>query len=221
MGGWSEFAVAMAVFLAAHRLPVLPPVKAALRRGLGGPGFTLAYSAMSVGLLAWVIAAAGRAPYLELWAPPPWASLATLALMGLAVAILALALGRPNPLSFGGSTDPARFDPARPGLVGWMRHPLLVALALWSGAHLPVNGDLAHVIMFSVFLGFSLLGMRIIDRRRRRLLGLREWTRLAAARRRIAPDRGDTARLAMAAGLYLALLWLHGPVIGVDPLAWR
>nr|WP_299880523.1 NnrU family protein [uncultured Sulfitobacter sp.] len=49
-----------------------------------------------------------------------------------------MSLGRPNPFSFGGSRN-AQFDPAHPGLVRFMRHPLLVALALWGHA-LAVSG---------------------------------------------------------------------------------
>ena len=219
MTGWGEFAGAMAVFFASHRLAAWPRVKAPLVARLGAAGFTWAYSAMSAGLLAWIIVAAGRAPYVELWPRLPWMNLVTLALMGLAAAIFALALGRPNPLSFGGLNN-ARFDPAHPGLIGWMRHPLLVVLGLWSAAHLLPNGDLAHVLMFGLFLAFSVLGAKIIDRRRRRLLGPEEWARLAATRRVIEPSPGGVARLVAAGALYLGLIWLHAPVIGVDPLAF-
>lgn len=219
MNGWGEFASAMAVFFASHRLAAWPRVKAPLVARLGTAGFTWAYSVMSAGLLAWIIVAAGRAPYVELWPHLPWMNLVTLAAMAVAVAIFALALGRPNPLSFGGLNN-ARFDPDHPGLIGWMRHPLLVVLGLWSAAHLLPNGDLAHVLMFGLFLAFSVLGARIIDRRRRRLLGLDEWARLSATRRRVEPSLGGVARLVAAGALYLGLLWLHAPVIGVDPLAF-
>ena len=219
MGGWGEFATAMAVFFASHRLAAWPRIKAPVVARIGAGGFTLAYSVMSMGLLAWIIIAAGRAPYLELWPHLPWMNHVTLTLMALATAIFALALGRPNPLSFGGWNN-ARFDPDHPGLIGWMRHPLLVVLGLWSGAHILPNGNLAHVIMFGLFLAFSVLGARIIDRRRRRQLGAAEWARLAATRREIRPTWNGAARMAAALALYLALLALHAPVIGVDPLAF-
>jgi uncharacterized membrane protein len=56
--------------------------------------------------------------------------------------------------------------------------PLL--LALWSGAHVAPNGDVAHVVLFGLFAGFALAGMGMADRRKRRLMGDAEWTRLAA-----------------------------------------
>ncbi|HFQ15379.1 MAG TPA: NnrU family protein [Rhodobacteraceae bacterium] len=207
------------VFFASHRLPVMPRVKARLVGVLGGWGFTAAYSAMSAGLLSWIIVAAGRAPYVELWPHQGWMNLVTLALMAVASVIFALALGRPNPLSFGGMHS-ERFDPDRPGLIGWMRHPLLVVLGLWSAAHILPNGDLAHVIMFGLFLGFSFMGMKIIDRRKRRLLGEADWARLAATRRELRITTPGIARVLAGLALFALLLTLHPGVIGVDPLAF-
>lgn len=90
---------------------------------------------MSVAVLAWLIGASGCAPYVQLWAPAPWQSWVVLGAMAGVCLILAVSLRRPNPLSFGGAND-AAFDPARPGVLRWVRHPILLALALWSGAHL-------------------------------------------------------------------------------------
>ena len=136
--------------------------------------------------------------------------------------IVALALGRPNPFSFGGARND-RFDPARPGIVRYLRHPVLAALALWAGAHLVPNGDLAHVLLFGLFAAFALLGMRIIDRRKARLTGA-EWDRLrnAVAEAPLAPRplswRGAALRLALGVGAYAALIALHPLLFGVSPL---
>ncbi len=166
--GWAEFAAAFAVFFLSHALPVRPPLQPRLEAALGARGFTLAYSALSLGVLAWLIVAAGRAPYVPLWSWAPWQAHVPLIAMLPACLIIALALGRPNPFSFGGARA-ERFDPARPGIVRWMRHPLLVALALWAFAHLVANGNLAHVVMFGLLGAFAILGGRLIDRRKRRI----------------------------------------------------
>lgn len=217
LAGWGQYIAAFAVFFLSHTLPVRPPVKAAIVARIGGKGFTLAYSALSVLVLGWLIAAAGRAPYVQLWPFAPWQAHLTQLAMALSVALVALALGRPNPLSFGGARN-AHFDPAQPGIVGWMRHPLLAALLLWSLGHIPPNGNLAHVILFATFAGFAGLGMRVIDRRKRREMGGAEWRRLAGTARRVAPTAAGALRLALAALAYVGLLWLHPPVIGVSPL---
>jgi uncharacterized membrane protein len=217
MWGWGEFILAFAVFLLSHSIPVRPAMKRRLVARLGAPGFTLAYSALSIGVLAWLIAAAGRAPFVALWPWAPWQNLVTLVAMALACGIAALAIGRPNPFSFGGS-DNAAFDPARPGIVGWTRHPLLVALLLWSLGHLLPNGDLAHVLLFGTFAGFSLLGMRLIDRRTRRNMGAADWARFAPAHRPLRISRAGVFRLCAGVGIFTLLLLAHGPVIGIQPV---
>ena len=174
---------------------------------------------MSVGVLTWIIIAAGRAPYVGLWQRETWMNHVTLTLMAVAVFVFVMAIGRPNPLSFGGSGND-RFMPENPGLIGWIRHPLLLVLGLWSLAHIIPNGNLAHVLMFSQFAIFSVLGRRIIDKRRQRILGTQEWNRLSATTRNIRPSLNGMVRAAIAITLYAALLWAHTPVIGVNPLAF-
>jgi uncharacterized membrane protein len=184
--GWLWYALAFAAFFVTHSLPVRPPVRPWLVARLGPAGFGMAYSALSLAVLAWLIAAAGRAPHLALWPWAAWQNHVVLALMLPVCVILALSVARPNPFSFGGARND-RFDTNRPGIVRLTRHPLLLALALWTTAHPVPNGDLAHVILFASFAAFALLGGRLVDRRRRREMGP-EWGRLDAARRQ-APVR--------------------------------
>lgn len=216
MTGWTEFIAAFAVFFASHALPVRPAVKRPIVARIGVRGFSLAYSALSVMVLAWLIVAAGRAPYVMLWSFAPWQLWVPVIVNAFAAVILALGTGRPNPLSFGGAHND-RFDPAHPGIVGWVRHPLLVAIGLWAGAHMVPNGDLAHVLLFGTFLGFAGLGMRMIDRRKRRLMGA-DWDRLTKTTRRVNITPGGMVRVALGLGLYGLILWAHTPVIGVSPL---
>lgn len=216
MQGWSELGLAFTVFFASHAIPVQPKVKARLVAILGARGFSLAYSALSVAVLTWLIVAAGRAPFVELWPRAAWQAWVPLVANALAAVILALALGRPNPLSFGGARN-AEFDPDHGGIVGWMRHPLLVAIGLWAAAHMVPNGDLAHVLLFGTFLGFAGLGMRVIDRRKRRQMG-ESWAGAANTARRIEITPGGLLRIALGLALWGGLLALHSPVIGVSPL---
>lgn len=215
--GWGEYGAAFAVFLLSHAVPVRPPVKPWLVARLGPQGFTLAYSVLSLAVLVWLIGAAGRAPHVPLWGWAPWQAYVPLVAMLPVCLIIALAIRRPNPFSFGGAEN-GRFDPERAGIVGWMRHPLLVALAIWAGAHLVPNGDLAHVILFGVFAGFALLGQRLIDRRRQREMG-GQWAALRAGLRP-GPvwERSVIWRGAAGIALYLVVLALHPVVIGVSPL---
>jgi uncharacterized membrane protein len=217
LGGWGEFVAAFAVFFLSHSIPTRPGVKGALVARLGARGFTLASSALSTAVLGWVIFAAARAPIVILWPWDLWQNHVPVAVMTVAVAIAVLAIGRPNPLSFGGANN-ARFDPENPGLAGWIRHPLLVALALWAGSHLVPNGNLAHVILFVLFGGFALMGMKLIDRRQKRVLGATEWAHLSDTKHKFTPTLNGVVRLVLAGVVYMGLLHLHGPVFGVYPL---
>lgn len=229
---WLEFIGAGLIFLVSHRVPTMAPVRARLIRMLGERGYLSAYSLLSLGLLTWLIVAAGRAPYVELWTVHAWHYWVPNIAMPVVCAMIAFAMATPNPLSFGGAHN-ARFDPARPGMTGVARHGLLWALALWAAAHIPPNGNLAHVILFGVFAGFSLMGMVVIDRRKRRQLGDETWRQLAVAtsawplqallsgrwRPRVEGAWKMLLCRALAAILlYLILLGLHPAVIGVSPL---
>lgn len=219
---WSEFTLAFIVFFLSHSVPVRPPLRPVLVHALGQRGFTLAYSVLSLGVLTWLIVAAGRAPYVPLWSWAPWQNHVALTLMLAACCLLAASIGRPNPYSFGGGKNHL-FDPERPGVVRLTRHPLLAVLALWSAAHLLANGDLAHAILFGLFGAFSLVGSRLIDRRRKRELGEAWGVMLAdvgnnpatAALRPIGPT---LVRLCLGLILYVGLIALHPVVIGVSPL---
>ncbi len=173
MTGWIEFAAAMALFLISHRLPAMLGVKSWLRARLGEAGYTAVFSLVSLGLLYWLIVAAARAPFVPLWDQAPWQRWAVNLAMPVAALLAVFGIGAANPFAFEGRA--AGFDPDRPGIAGLTRQPLLWALALWAGAHLLPNGDLAHVLLFAPMLGFSLVGMRIVERRRRAALGEADW----------------------------------------------
>ena len=223
---WIELALAMAVFLASHRIPAALGLKAALVRGLGARGYTVVFSGLSILLLWWLIVAAGRAPFVSLWDQAGWHRWAVNLAMPLAILLGAFGVAAPNPFAFEGRQS--RFDPQRPGITGVTRQPLLWALALWSGAHLLANGDLAHVIVFAPFLLLSLAGMTLVERRRRQAMGAAEWARLTARtglfplaalvtgrwRPRTLPP---LSRLCIALALWAGLWHLHAPIIGVWP----
>lgn len=224
-----EFAAALIAFLLSHSLPARSGLRAAFVRRFGEGAWLLVYSLVSILLLAWLISAAARAPYLQLWDLELWHYHVPLMLMLPASMLFVGGAASPNPLSIGFSRRP--FDPQRPGIVGVTRHPLLWGFALWSFSHLPPNGDLVSVIMFGGFGLFSLAGMAILDRRRRRALGS-AWERLAVGTSVVpfAGVLGDRQRhgwrmrdllgtLIGGSFLYLLLLFGHPLLIGPDPAA--
>ena len=225
LGGWGEFAAAFAVFMLSHTLPARPSLRRPLTRLLGERGYLLGYSLVSLGVLAWLVAAAARAPFVLLWPYAAWQAWVPNLVMPVVCLLAAYGVGAPNPLSFGGTAR--GFDPSRPGVAAVSRHPLLLAIALWAGAHVVANGDLAHLLLFGSFAAFAVLAMPALDRRKRRQLGEDEWRRLAAHTSAwpLAALSHGRARVTLpgmwrfAAGvlLWIAMLHLHEPVIGVSP----
>ena len=228
--GWLDMAIAFVLFLGSHSLPARPTARRRLVGALGEGGYLALYSVVSLLALAWLIVAAGRAPYVELWPFAPWQLWVPNLAMPLVCLVVTFGIATPNPLSFGGRAR-QRFDPEKPGIAGITRHPLLWALVLWSASHLLPNGDLAHVLLFGGFAVFAVLGMLMMNKRFKRTLGNAEWERLARRTslvpfaaladgrwRPVGVDASEiTVRLFAAGSLYLMFLSVHELLLGVSP----
>ncbi len=217
---WQE-GLALAVFLASHGLFLRPALRRPAEAALGRTGFTLAYSLLSLLLLAWVVAAALAAPVVVLWPQAAWMRWAPPLAMPWACLLAVAGLTTANPFSIG--PGGRGYDPARPGILRLTRHPVPWALALWAAAHILPNGHLAALMLFVPLLALAVAGPGLLDRARRRTLGPAEWLGLAAATTRPVdwPALGRElgwARVAGGLGLYALLLVLHPLVIGASPL---
>jgi uncharacterized membrane protein len=226
-GGLWQLGLAVAVFLASHSLLTRPAWRRPAEAALGRTGFTLAYSLLSLLLLAWVVAAAMAAPVVVVWKQAEWMRWLPPLAMPWACLLGFAGMTTPNPFSIGpGSIGPGGrgFDPAKPGILRLTRHPVLAALALWAGAHILPNGHLAALLLFVPLLALAVAGPRMLDAKRRRSLGPEEWQRLAAATAARPLDWPALLRevgwwrLAGGLALYALLIALHPLVIGVSPL---
>jgi uncharacterized membrane protein len=227
----AEFLTALAVFIVSHAVPAAPPIRRGLVARFGMAAFLVGYSMLSAVLFTWLIRAALRAPYVEVWPPVPAAY--ALAVVGVPLALVLLGAGilSPNPLSV--SLAPGEYSPERPGAVAFTRHPILWGLGLWGLAHVPANGDVVALVMFGGLGLFALVGMLVMDVRKRASLGPQAWSALAAGTsflpfvalltgRARWPRDGRTLAGA-AAGAALAALLLGGLHIWLfqrDPLAF-
>ncbi|KGJ07503.1 NnrU family protein [Paracoccus versutus] len=146
---WGEFALALAAFLGSHVIPAR--LRGPLVARLGKRAYVAGYSLLSLALLYWLILAAGRAPFVEIWPQQPW--MRWLVNLVMPVAVLAATLG---------------------GMAG-----LMAGFTLWGAVHLVANGDLAHVILFGLLLAYALFGLAISLRRGASLR--LTWPRLALA----------------------------------------
>lgn len=171
MSGWGEYALAWGCFLGAHMIPAAPGPRGWLVARLGRRGYIAAFSVLSFALLVWLVRASGAAPYVGLWDAGGWSRWLVNLAMPVAILTGALAVGMSG---------------------------LIAGFAIWAGAHLIANGDLAHVLLFGGMLVFALSGL----------------IRLGPPRK----FRSTPARIAAALILWAALIALHPVVVGVSPL---
>lgn len=224
----TQLILAVLAFMASHAIPSLKPVRRALVTGLGERRFRILYSALSLAMIVWLGVAYAGAPHVEVWATRPWMMGVPLLVMPFACLLFVCVLSAPNPLSISASRAP--YDPARPGIVSVTRHPLMAAFALWAGAHILPNGDVASLILFGLLFALSLAGPPSLDAKRRARLGEAAWKRLAgptsslplaavlAGRTRLDIKGIGLGRAAAALLLYGLLILAHPWVIGVSPL---
>ncbi len=223
----TELAAAILCFILTHAIPAFKPLRAQLVRAMGEKMYIVLYSMMSAAVLIWLGFAYAEAPYVEIWQQGAWARWLPLWVMPFACILLVGGLVQPNPLSlsFG---DADKFDPERPGVVALTRHPVIWAIGLWAISHMPANGDLAALMMFSLLLLLGLSGPKSLDAKRRAGLGEDRWLGLAAVTSnipllawisgKIRPRGLGVVPLAGGLGLYTLLIFLHEWAIGVSPL---
>jgi uncharacterized membrane protein len=223
-----ELPLAVIAFLAPHVLPSVPGLRPWLIEKLGRAGYLSAYVILSAVTFGWLIVALLRAPYVGLWALSSWQVYVTLVLVALACTLFIAGLATPNPLSL--SVRRAGEGIPNDAILRVTRHPLLWALGLWGLSHVLVNGDVASIVLFGILAIFALGYIPLMDKRVQKARGLEEWNRLSAGtsnmlfaaclRKNSRPLVDRTLLLSVIAGLalFVLLLYLHAPVIGVNPL---
>jgi uncharacterized membrane protein len=216
----TELVGAVSAFILFHAIAALRPLRTRIVGAIGEMTYIVTFSIISLAIVVWIAVAFGKAPYIELWPYHPALRWIPLAVMPVACILIVSGLSSPNPFSLGAGS--ASFNPARPGIVAITRHPALWGLTLWSAAHIPVNGDLAAVVLFGLLTLLGLAGPASLDAKRRRGLGAAAWEALArqtaATPRTAAIVQTGAIRLLGGILLYTGLLALHGPVLGVSLL---
>ncbi|MEJ1936993.1 NnrU family protein [Nostoc sp. NIES-2111] len=223
----TSFLLALAAFLVAHLLPAWPPVRARLVALLGRRGYLVAYSLVSLALLAWLIQSAVTADDVQLWAPAAWQWWVPLVAMPAAGFLLTAGLIEANPLSVS-----LRAGDGLPAVACITRHPVLWGFLIWAASHVPPNGRLVPVLLFGAMAALSGAGFVLVDRKARRRLGEERWRALAAGsstlpfaamlagQARCGRWKALALSAALAAALYAwFLLGGHALLIGPDPLA--
>lgn len=183
--------IGLALFLGIHFVRILAPEWRLARIESMGPGpWKGLYSVVSVvGLILTIYGySLAREDAGQAFVPIESARHLTYVIMPIALGVITL------------SDLPAGYIKAK------IRHPMSIAVVLWSGVHLAANGDWASVALFGGFFIWSLILV------------------VSAFRRPIAPIEPvgvwpDIAAIFIGLGLTLLfVLWAHEWLFGVSPL---
>ncbi len=181
----------LVLFLGAHSVRIVADdwrTRAIARLGPGPwKGLVSLVSLVGLALIVWGFGLARAAP-IQLWSAPP--GMRHLAwLLTLAAFVLLAAAYLPG----------NHFK-------AWLHHPMVLAVQIWALAHLLVNGNLAHLVLFGSFLVWAACDLAAA--RRRDLAGQVVYP----------PGRwGPTLATLVTGVLAWAVfgLWLHGWLIGI------
>jgi uncharacterized membrane protein len=142
------YVAGLVLFLGIHALPMLQSTRGRILAAWGEGRYKLAYSLLAIaGLVLIVLGWRAAGPGPQLFAPSPLAIRVAPFVM-IAVFIL-----------LASSHAPAHLRAA-------VRHPMLIAVMLWSIVHLFANGDTRGTILFAAFLGWALVDLASVVRRR-------------------------------------------------------
>ena len=101
------------------------------------------------------------------------------------------------------------FNKAPGKIRGWLRHPLLASVTLWSLAHLVSNGDAGGMLLFGAFFVWSIYARVALE-----LRGDHGAAPSAAF------TRADAIALVVGTALWAALALLHPYFAGVAAIDW-
>lgn len=159
-----ELAIAASSWFLIHPLVAGSALRGKLVARLGERGFQVFFALLSLASISWLCAAYSRAPCAPLWQTPAFAYWLPVAILPFAFLLAAGAYTVPNPTSAGQEAALGRSEPR--GVLRITRHPFLIGVALWSGLHFAINGNVASAWFFGSFFLTATRGALDIDRKR-------------------------------------------------------
>ena len=223
---------AAAVFLLLHLVVSGTSVRQRLVGMLGQGPYMGLFSLASVAVLTWLgLAYAGSRLAgwnHSYWDITPLTRHIQLGLMLLSMLLIVPGLATPNPTSVSQEGALDRPDAVK-GMLRITRHPFLWGVAIWAAGHLIVNGDRGSIVLFGSMLALAVFGTSSIDAKRKRALG-ETWDNFArqssnlpfaailAGRQSLKIGEIGWWRIALAVGIYAALLFGHPYAFGVRAL---
>ncbi|MEM6538805.1 MAG: NnrU family protein [Pseudomonadota bacterium] len=171
----------LSLVLATHSLTAFAPaVRDTLVRRLGKPVYVAGYSAISLFGLGLLVVGWARFQNVQIYHPPFWMRHVTYGLMFAALLCLAATVLPEGHVK------------------RTLKYPAVVAVIFWGAAHLFANGDLRSLLLFGVFLVYS-----VLDRVRKGF-----GPQLQPSPEGAAPYSPPKLRFDIAAGILAGVGWL-------------
>ena len=220
-GAIIELIAANIAFVGTH-VAMSHPLRAPLAKRLGGLGFQIAYSGVSLATLAWVYFAFKAAPPADLqgtgdigWAI---ATALTLPAMVLFAGSFAGNPAMPTP----SSESQARAEPK--GVFTITRHPMMWGFALWALSHIILFWSLRTTITALAIGILALVGSKLQDRKKQELMGeaWAEWASKTSFWPRVSGfAKAGAMPWTLGLILFVFLSWTHQPLGGIPAGIWR
>jgi len=171
------------LFFAIHLVPALPDFKQSLIERFGKMGYRGLFSILALIGLVMIVWGKGAAEYVDLYEPPKGGRHGTMALVLIAFILLA---------SF----------KLKSRIRKTLRHPMLLAIALWGLGHLLANGDVASVVLFGSFIAYAIIAIVLANAQK------------PAPQFDVIP-RHDLIAVIAGIAIYVVVLFAHPWLIGV------
>jgi uncharacterized membrane protein len=216
------------IFVGAHLILSSHPIRGRLVARIGERPFTGLYSLLVALPLVWMVAAYRKAPTDYLWIAPTGVKHITLTVMIIAAIFAVASVSRNNPSVAG--APPPRLEDGPKGIFRITRHPFMWGVAPWALTHLMASGDTASVILFGGLATLAIVGTLHSDARKRvqhgpawdiyaRQSSHLPFVAIAQGRTRLVWAEIGWRPVILGVLLYLVLLILHEPVIGIAPVS--
>ncbi len=188
------FILGLLLFFGIHMLPFYPEYRARLIEKLdsdtidGEDMYKIIFSVVSLLGLIFVGVGKGSMVFIGLWDIPTFFRYVAVVLIMVSFILMVAA------------------DPSK-NINRYFTHPMLTGIIIWGVTHMIVNGDVASIILFGSFVVYSVVAIKLTNRR--------EYDENSEQdiQEKI-PVIKDAIVIGIAMFGFLLLLWLHKPLFG-------
>ncbi|TDJ18608.1 MAG: hypothetical protein E2O62_03575 [Gammaproteobacteria bacterium] len=188
------FILGLIIFFGIHMLPFFPEYRAQLIEKIDNDMidaeglYKVIFGVISLLGLIFIGIGKGSMEFVGLWSTPIFFRYITVVLIPVAF-ILMVAAYTPNNIK--------RYVP----------HPMLTGVIIWGATHMMVNGDVAAIILFGSFVVYSVVAIKLANRRQYNKNSEQDTQEKI-------PVVKDAIVIGIAMFGFLLLLWLHKPLFG-------